>query len=228
MSVGFGPLGRAGAALLIALLWLPLAGHAARAGSDTDAPLLETSLPDGPGPGSRFQQRLERRRERLQRFLDALPEAERQHYEQRIQELERGRDSFAELSPAERDELRAKWRALRDELQGRRWQARQELRSLPPAERRELVRKLRRFRDLPESEQRALRERYHLLQELTPAERERLRENARRWNEMSPERRERLRAQQQRLRALPPEERQQLLETLRDRRRSADAAADVP
>jgi hypothetical protein len=163
--------------------------------------------------------RLEFRRERLQRFLRALPDDERAYYEERIDELRRGYDSYGELSSEQQEELIRKRRALRTELWGRRHEAREELRSLPREERRELLRKLRNFRELPEEEQRQLRERYQMLRERSPEERERLRENSRRWNDMSPERRERLLEQRRRLHELSPEERKQLREELRMKRR---------
>ena len=84
----------------------------------------------------RDRSRMERRHGERRRFFDTLPEAEREAYRKRFENLREARDSFPELGAEERREMRRERRELRDHLQGRREQMHDEIRALPPGERR--------------------------------------------------------------------------------------------
>ena len=161
---------------------------------------------------------MERRRERLERFLRTLPEEERVQYQKRLDDLERRFTRVDSMTRQEKMALRDEVNALRGELRKRGRQAMREWRSLPPEERWKLREKLLDYRELPSSEREALRDRYQALRERSPEDLERLRENSRRFREMSPEQRQRLREQRRRLREMSAEERRALREELRMRR----------
>ena len=91
---------------------------------------------------------------------------------------------------------------------------RENVRGLPPEQRRELRDDLSRFHSLSEDERESLRDRFHRLRSLAPDERDAVKQNAQRFRDLPPEQRERLRSAWRRLHALPPDERQQLLDQL--------------
>jgi hypothetical protein len=144
------------------------------------------------------REQIAQRRARFERITDE----ERQHFrERRMGRMRRFARGHA-LGPAALHQLsRADRVALREQV-----------RSLPEGERRDLRKKLRRFHSLPEAERDELQSRFAVLQSLDSEERQQVHQNARRFREMEPSQRQRLRSAMTRFRGLPPNEQQEWLD----------------
>ena len=152
------------------------------------------------------------RRARIQamreRYRDATP-AERQAFrEERMRRMER----FRRGGGGGAGRGFGRHHPLRELDVDQRQALREQVRSLPATERRELVRKLRDYTALSDAERAELAERFDVLRSLDTDERRRLDDNRRRWQQMEPERRKELRDTWRRFKSLPLDRQQELLD----------------